>query len=200
MPKAAIHVRLTALKKPRPHLHTTSYNWVGERNTYLIWLSLLVLTLALSACGFRLRGSVVLPEQMQSTYISGTDEFSELAVQLRNSLKSSGAELVRSLDVASAHLLILEDVMKRRVLTVDSQGRASEFELNYVVRFKVIDREDTLLVPEQQISLVRDLRFDINNVLAKDQEEQQLRRELVRFAVRQMMQRINAIFKSSAAG
>ena len=89
--------------------------------------------------------------------------------------------------------------MKKRVLSVDAQGRAAEFELIYTLHFKVTKSDAQVIVPEQKIELTRDFRFDPDNVLAKDAEEAQIRKDMISFAVRQMMRRIDSHLKSGRA-
>jgi LPS-assembly lipoprotein len=79
---------------------------------------------------------------------------------------------------------------------VDAQGRAAEYELIYSFNFIVKKSDGELFVPLQKIDLSRDFRFDPNNVLAKDSEEAQIRKDMISFAVRQMMRRIESHLKT----
>lgn len=153
---------------------------------------------SLAGCGWRLRGAVEVPPALQQSCITGVAAFSELGVELRSTLKRAGATVLDKCDNADAQLQITRDQMRKRVLSVDSAGRAAEFELNYEVSFTVIDKQGAVLVASQSVELNRDYRFDPDNVLAKGEEEKRLRAEMVSFAVRQIMQRIEAITKSAA--
>lgn len=156
---------------------------------------ILMLLLGLSACGFRLRGHVDVPPQMQETYIKGAAAFSELYIELQKALERAGAKIVSGPEVATAQLNIASEQLKRRVLSVDAQGRASEYELTYEVVFDLQDKANKVLVATQTVSLLRDYKFDPDNVLAKDTEEVQLRKSLVIAAVQQLMRRIDAGLK-----
>jgi LPS-assembly lipoprotein len=169
--------------------------WIMPRSPTLLLLGLLLL---LSACGFRLRGNVVVPPQMQETYIKGAAAFSDLGIELKKALERSGAKVVAGPGVASAQLNIASEQLKRRVLSVDKDGRASEYELTYEVMFELRDNAEKVLVPMQTISPIRDYKFDPNNVLAKDTEEVQLRKSLVSYTVQQMMRRLEAGLKHPA--
>lgn len=153
------------------------------------------LAVLLSACGFHLRGVIPIPPAMQETYITGASDFSDLYIELRRGLERSGANVVGSAQTASATLAVSGEQLDRRVLTVDAQGRASEYELNYSVSFELRDKAGVVLVPRQTVNQLRDYKFDPDNVLAKDTEEALLRKSLVTFAVSQIMRRIDAGLK-----
>jgi len=167
----------------------------------LVTEALLVLILASSttACGFRLRGAVVIPPELQETHIEGVAEFSGLYREFKKVLTSSGASLIKDSKTAKSLFKITGEEFKRRVLTVDAQGRVAEYELIYRFNFNIVTVDGKTLVPMQKIEINRDYRFDPDNVLAKDVEEAQIRKEMVSFAVRQAMRRINAILKSQTS-
>lgn len=153
--------------------------------------------LALQACGFHLRGSVALPPVMAQTQIQGTAQYSELGLLLQSHLRSGGVEVVQSSAVATAILAILEDTTSRRTLTVNSAGQVTEYELTKVLRFQVSSSDGEILVPAQKISLVRDYRFDPDNVLSKGDEEAQLQKTMTEFAVQQIMRRILIVLRKA---
>jgi len=180
----------------------------------------------LVSCGFRLRGAVEVPPSLKNVHISGVAEYSELNQELKRALQRSGSVITKSSDGAQSILIISGEETRKRVLSVDAQGRAAEYELNYLFSFSVISNspavttneqaagkvsnstageqsesasekpaDNNILVPTQEINLTRDFRFDPNNVLATAEEEKKVRQDLVKFAVRQMLRRIQAHFK-----
>ena len=165
----------------------------------VVFLFIMTSASLLSACGWRMRGAIDLPPAMARTHIQGVAPFSELGMQLRNTLTSAGAEVVSEAKQATASLVIYGNEMSRRVLALDTSGRASEYELNYVLRFKVLDAEGRELVHEQTVTATRDYRFNPDAIRAKSDEETRLRKDMLRLAVQQMFFRINATLKTSAA-
>lgn len=153
--------------------------------------TLLLLMLGSNGCGWRLRGQIDLPPEMERTFLKGTAPYSELGVLLQNKLKGADASLVSEQNQATAILHILEDKVDKRVLSIDSTGRASEYELNYILRFKLTDKSGKTLVDEQTVTTVRELSYDSENVLSTSDEEQRLKKDMVRFGVQQMLRRIN---------
>lgn len=161
----------------------------------LLVITILLLALVSQGCGWRLRGQISLPPGMENTLLRGADTYSELGVILQNKLQGAGARLVSDKNQATAILHILEDKVDKRVLSIDASGRASEYELNYVLRFKLTDQSGASLVEEQTVNTVRELSFDPDNVLSTSDEEQRLRKDMVQFGVRQMLVRINISLK-----
>ena len=159
-------------------------------------LILLSLVLSNSACGFRLRGSVEVPDVLQQTHISGLAEFSDLNQALKRVLQRSGSEVLRGPENAKSIITISGENFHRRVLSVDAVGQASEYELHYKYNFSIKSADGEVIVPNQPISVTRDYQFDPNNILAKDAEEAQIRADMVKFSVRQMMRRVNSQLKS----
>lgn len=168
-----------------------------RRHAIIRWV-LPLLMLQLAACGFHLRGPVALPEMMQKTYIQG-GVGSELYYAVENALENAGSQVVDSAASASAVLSLNNQRIDRRVISVDTQGRAAEYELSLQVVFSLRDSAGRNIADREQVSVVRDYSFDPNNVLAKDQEEAALRGEMMRYAVSQMMRRLQALTRQPAA-
>ena len=141
----------------------------------LIYFISLVLLAQLAACGFRLRGEIDVPAELKKVHVAGIGAFAPLAQELRRVLIRSGTEVVPQQDQAQAIIRINNENIKRRVLSVDAQGRAAEYELIYQFQFDVNKSSGENIVPLQNIELTRDFRFDPANVLAKDKEEEQIR-------------------------
>lgn len=166
------------------------------------------------SCGFRLRGGGEVPAELKSVYISGIAEYEILNQELKRALQRAGSVVAKTPGEAQSIISISGEQTRKRVLSVDAQGRAAEYELNYHFNFSVTSNSasgvesdsqpdtaaekssgNTLLVPTQQIKLTRDFRFDPNNVLATGAVETQLKSDLIRFAVRQMLRRIQSYLK-----
>jgi LPS-assembly lipoprotein len=155
-------------------------------------LLLLTLGLALQACGFRLRGSVEMPPQLQQTVAEGVAAYSELGEALSRSWRQSGAQLYfdRQGEVEMARLVIKRDEVTRRTLSVDSAGRPNEYQLRYQVSFSLQDAAGAPLLADQNVSANRAYQFDPANILAMDDEEARLKKVLAEEAALQMLRRI----------
>lgn len=154
------------------------------------------LTLLLSACGFHLRESVSLPESLQATAVQGVSEYSNLDLSLKRAFRQAGYPLT-TVGNASAILVVTQNVVSRRVLSVNATGVANEYELKYTLGFKLMDSEKNQLMPEQTITLYRSYRYNPDIVLAKTAEEERLQKDMTDYAVKQLIRRISAKRQSS---
>lgn len=158
---------------------------MGKVVTLSRW-SIISLVTVLAACGFHLRGAVQIPPAMERTYLSGTPREGELAAEIEGVLTGSGGDLVDRLETASAELVIQNEDFDRRVLSVDSRGKVSEYELIYRLGFLLRGSDGEVLAPARDIKIFRSFAFDPENVLGAGDEEAALRKQMRSDAVRQM--------------
>ena len=168
-----------------------------RRNKTIHWIffsSLLATgySLLVSGCGWRLRGSYDFPSSMERVYVKGTGRYSDLGSLVHDALLGTNARPVSQVDNATAILQILSNKSEQRILATDSSGRASEYEISYQLGFRVTDSKGIALVQDQTITTRREYRFDPSNVLATGDEVEQLKQDMLRSAVQQMLRRINA--------
>ena len=164
---------------------------VTVRHYYTLYLIPCALSLVLlSGCGFHLRGGVELPTVMEQTFLSGVPVDSALGVEIGNVLTRHGGIVVAEQGSATATLIINSEKIDKTVIGVDSSGKASEYELRLTLSYRLLDSEKKELVGQQSVRVVRILRFDSSNVLSSETEESELRQEMRRSAVRQMINRL----------
>jgi LPS-assembly lipoprotein len=154
----------------------------------------LLLLLSASACGFQLRGAVELPAVLQPVYLYGAGE-EELAHQLAVLLKENNTVLADAEAQAASRLKIVSQKQTRRILSVDSRGRAREYELNYSVLYQLSSEH---INADNVVKLRRVLAFDPDNVLGASNEEQTLYRDMQRDAARLILQQLEAMTKKNS--
>jgi LPS-assembly lipoprotein len=150
---------------------------------------LIPILLLLTACGFHLRGSVQLPPELSTMAVVDTRPVTDIAPELRRGLKNTGVTVSAS---APMVLQLKSEQYGKRVLSVDSAGRAQEYGLSYTVRFLLIGTEGAVWLPEATVTQTRDLRFDPAVVLGTASEETQLKAEMRQDAVLQILRRLQA--------
>ncbi|HCK76186.1 MAG TPA: hypothetical protein DHW07_03480 [Gammaproteobacteria bacterium] len=150
-----------------------------------------LLTALLAGCGFHLRGQVELAPVISAPWVTGKD--SALVVDLRNALRQSGVYPVK--DAASATVIIdLATVdYSRSVQSVDSQGTATGYTLQYDVLYRVVDRLGRVLVENSSLSFSRDLEYKSTELLQKKQEEEALKISMRQEIVRRIIRRLGTI-------
>jgi len=170
--------------------------------TYLILFSVLI-----ASCGFHLRGSQDLSAVLSEVQIQGISKHSELGRELRRALT---AAKVNVLDESETLLSITRDSFSKRVLSLDSAGRANQYELSYQLSFSLVKKvltenkesEDKQvlvdLIPVQTITEKREYLFDAdaNVILAKADEETRLNNDMRQAAMLQLVRRLMFSLKS----
>lgn len=153
-------------------------------------LLFLVLVLFLGACGFQLRGAAQFP--FETVYVNKGGSF--IGPELERALRDGGsAKVVNTPGEAQAVLQILNEGREKRILSLNAAGRVSEYLVLYRVSFRVRDAKGKDLLPTQEIELKRDFSYSDAQVLAKEQEELLLYRDMLGDAAQQVMRRLSAM-------
>jgi len=134
------------------------------------------------ACGYQLRGlqNSNVELAVSSVYLTGGEQDAALLVLLKQRLQQAGVAQVAADELADVSLNLDLISRSRRVLSVNSAAKVSEYELHYSVSYQIIVLEGGLKgVPRQRsASARRDITFDENQVLAKAEEEERLYQDM----------------------
>jgi len=149
--------------------------------------------LALAGCGFHLRGSASLPDSLKTMYVQGINLQQGLGLELKRSLTRNDVVVVESYQEGSAVLTVLDHKYERRVLSVGSNAKVSEYSLHGWLSYKVTDGSGQVLANDQKVEAQRDYQFDQEQVLAADQEEELLRIELNQQLVQSLLRRLSVL-------
>src|SRR5471032_787310 len=153
-------------------------------------LVILLLGLVTAACGFQLRGHAKLP--FETLYVAIPD-ISPLGTELkRNIIAGTHTKLVRDRAEAQAILDVTSEERGKNILTIDTSGRVREFQLRYVLSFRVHDAKGRDYLPRSEIRITREISFNDAQVLAKEQEELLLFRDMQSDMVQQILRRLAA--------
>jgi LPS-assembly lipoprotein len=157
----------------------------------------LLLTATLSACGFHLRGDgghYTLP--FPTMYI-GLPESSPLAIDLKRNIRVNGSTTVvnnaKDADGVVEVISNPEATKTKTILSLNSNGRVRQYLLQYTIVFRVLDRQGAELLGPTTISLSRPIDFNETQLLAKEQEEALLYKDMQTDLVQQMMRRMAAV-------
>ncbi|MBL1321253.1 MAG: hypothetical protein COA63_009370 [Methylophaga sp.] len=160
---------------------------------YLVKLFISFTMLAIAGCGFQLRGSANIPASLQTMYVQGVNMQQGLGLELKRGLTRNGVSVVKEYQQSSAVLTILDNKFERRVLSVGSDAKVSEYELHGIVTFKVTDSDSQVLLELGQVEAQRDYQFDQNQVLGKDEEERLLKEQLNQQLVQSILRRLSVL-------
>ncbi len=156
---------------------------------------LLILTLALlSGCGFHLRGAAEVRLPVKSLYI-GLPTNSPLRVAIvRNIEAAGGTEIVNDPKQAEAVMeVVLPEKRERVLLSLNGEGQPVEFTLLYRFSFHVRDNNEHELIPVTALTLKRDMSFNSSFALAKEQEADNLYRDMQQDLALQILRRLSAM-------
>lgn len=163
-----------------------------KRIAIQLTLSLLLLGL-LSACGFQLRGQVEQLQRLpQPLYIAGVEPYSPLGRELRQQLAQAGAMLTPQADLAAAVLRISQVRSTARLLSLDSQNREAESELEESLHFSLRVPQQGDRIPDQTVRVIRTQFRPQSQVLAREREEEAVRADMRRELVNRMIRRLAA--------
>ncbi len=143
-----------------------------------------------AACGFHLRGDVALPDWLERVQVESEARYGEVAEELRRALRAAGAAVVERSEGAQAVIRIEGEQSRRRILSVGSDGRPSEYELIYSLSYSVQDPAGGPRGRPRSVTERRAYTFDEAEVLGKSTERDQLWRELRRMAVTAVLTRL----------
>lgn len=155
-------------------------------------LGTLFLLNILLGCGFHLAGSGEFASSLDNTSVQSAVSSRELVRLIERNLKSNKINIVE-VDQATALINILFEESEKTVLTLDSDGKAREYELILNVIFDVKKPDNSYLLREQSIRLNRDFVFDKSSLLGANEEEQQLFSEMRSDAARIIVSRLQTI-------
>ncbi len=150
----------------------------------------LLLAVGLAACGFHLREARPLP--FESIYLN-IPISSELGAALKRSIVANGGtQVLDAPEGAQAQFQMMGEAREKFILSLDAAGRVREFQLRSRFIFRVHDGKGRDFIARSEIVLHRDITFNDSAVLAKENEEALLYRDMQNDLVQQVMRRLAA--------
>ena len=124
--------------------------------------------------------------------VQGAGTSRELVHQIEENLESNQISIVAP-EHATAIVNILSEETKKAVLTLDSDGKAREYELMLTVAFEVRRPDKSFLLSKQSITTSRDFVFDKSDFLGSNEEQQLIFSEMRSAAARLVFYRLQSI-------
>jgi LPS-assembly lipoprotein len=151
-------------------------------------LPALLCTLLLAACGFQLRGEANLP--FETLYVQAPTG-SQFAIQVRRMITAgSSTKIIDNAKGAEATLVLVGEKREKNILSLSGTGRVSEYQLRYLMSYRVMDRNAVEIIPVTEIALKRDLSYSDAELLSKEAEDALLFRDMQNDAVQQLLRRL----------
>ncbi|WP_028468044.1 LPS assembly lipoprotein LptE [Neptunomonas japonica] len=140
------------------------------------FMCLILASLLISGCGFKLRGSADVPESSRLVTLilkSGTPASFEQA--LRRTLYQQGIAL---LETAPYQLAIKQVKENRRSITLDRKANVDEYELLMLVKFEVLNTEGESISGPLVARIERIYDYDADAATASYTLEKEIRSEM----------------------
>jgi len=158
-------------------------------------IGVLLLSLALSACGFHLKGlgTPSRPLPFASLFLDGKGN---IAGPLSQALKRTpNLTVTKDAKSAEAVMTVVEENASKDIQTINSGGKINEYLLIYRVTARVTLKGEQL-GPDMTTVVRRSMTYSDNTVLGKDQEEALLWTDMYNDAADQLVRRLSYLKRS----
>ncbi len=155
--------------------------------------------LMLTACGWRLRGSIQLPENMQNINLILLQQDYEFEQRLQKALQSAGAKLVKGRETADVSITVIGLKRDRKSIAVDSQGRSVNKQIVHSLTYNLQNSVGDMLAEQARVKVVRIYRYDPDNVLGMEREEQKIDSDLLDELVVSLVNRVKQQVKNNGS-
>jgi LPS-assembly lipoprotein len=146
------------------------------------------LAVALSACGFHLRGTADVPESLQPVFVVSGNPNSPLHRAVEREIRIRGLQLAERAGEAQLRMHITREEFESRPVTLDQRAHIAEIALVDRVEITVRNRDDSLFYGPQPLMVRRIVINDPDNPVATAEPliREEMTRELARRLVDQM--------------
>lgn len=157
-----------------------------------------VLILALSACGWHLRGSTASGDKLAmnkplNLVINSEDNHTPLTDALRQSLKAFNITEVNSPDKGSLTLSLQAEVMDKRTAGVGSDALTSAYEIILTVDYAVSNQAGVITPLNTRARVSRSYDYNVNNANSAAREEELVLREMRRELAQTILRRTKTL-------
>ncbi|QCF26598.1 LPS assembly lipoprotein LptE [Hydrocarboniclastica marina] len=151
----------------------------------------ILLSVALSACGFRLRGATAVPDALNPVFVdcAGNTPIA-LCEQVRELLELNEVTVVETARESSYTLRLTGLETSRRATAITDSAAAAEYDLRLQTRMSLFTPTEIPLLAQATISANEIYRYDEDNVLAKRREQRDLTEQLYSRLAQQIVFRL----------
>lgn len=153
------------------------------------------LNVILGACGYHLRGDSPVPEVLKHIYLQEASP--RLTANFQEIMRLSSAKLSEKPEANGVILHVLNERFDRRSSSITATGKTNEYQLVYLLEYEVLSPDSKLLIPRQGIEINRNYYNDQQAVVGKEMEENMIREEMYRQAVRSILDRGKALIQGA---
>lgn len=152
---------------------------------------LIIVSLLLTGCGFKLRGQEPLPPQLRTLYLETKAPYSPLTKQLRQILPASGITLVSTRSQAPLALEIINDSQSQQVTGI-STTQVMQYSLTYTLIYQIRDSKGRVLFNPHTIKATRTFTANFNQMLGGSLEQNLLYNDMRQDIISQLLNQLSS--------
>lgn len=153
--------------------------------------SLFILMMLIAGCGFHPRGIIDIPPWLNNVAIMVQQGHRDLGPLLENQLKAYNVHVSPDPALASYWLIIEGDDFQQNITGVSSSTTPRQYQLIYLVRFKLQQAKGKEIIPSNQVVVTRQVTINSDRILGSNEEEELSKSEMRRDAVIQIINRMS---------
>lgn len=157
---------------------------------WILRITPLIIALLLSSCGFRLQGMMDMPRWFNCVAIFDKNMSSDLKPIIKKRLKAYNICVCKDISKAKYWLILEEDKNSERITSVSSSTTPRQYQMTYVVRYKVQKNKGKDIIPSSDAIVTRQFTINSNRILGSDYEGDLLKKEMYYDAVTQILDHI----------
>lgn len=143
-------------------------------------LTLIVLTLFLSSCGFQPRSDATFPMPLRVLYLNSNNPYGLFESELKKSLQSAGVTMVENPDQARFILQISQSNLALALASVGTSNQATIYNATYTVTMNLTNNKAQTLIPTQTIKSITTLIVNPQQALSSTNQAELVRQQLQR--------------------
>lgn len=153
----------------------------------------LVLSLFLCSCGFKLRGFADIPSWFSQVIVIQKSVDTALAHQVTKLLSTQGIVLVPDIHRAQYLLVLEQDGFQQQMTSVSASTTPRQYQLIYTLHYALLSAQGQTVQPSRIITVRRLLTVNNDRILGSNYEEMTIRHEMLKAASIQLINQIAAI-------
>jgi len=151
----------------------------------------ILLLIVITSCGFHLRGMT----EISYKTISLEGKELSLTKNLKKILNTNKVAIVSSTENPELRVEFLSEESEKRILSLSGQGLVREFEIFYIVRYRIKASDSEIWGQENIIETRKDFTYSDSNLIGKEEEERQLNEAMRIEAITSLFNQIQVIKK-----